>query len=475
MAHKMTKIIATLGPATARRQTILQLIHAGVNVFRLNMSHGSYEDFRKWIHWIRQAAKRQGEPIPILMDLQGPKIRVGRFEKGFIHLDPGDRLTFTTRRVTGRDGLVPIQFAQFPKAVHRGDLVYLNDGNLCVRVLRVSGNNVEVEVQVGGPLSDFKGVNLPDMKYSPGAITAKDREDLAFGLKEKVDYVGLSFVGSPQDIHGLRRLIQKAKGSAGIIAKIERKAAVDRYREIIAAADGVMVARGDLGIEIPLTQVPVVQQMLLSECTQQQKPAIVATQMLESMIENNRPTRAEVSDISTAVMECADAVMLSAETATGKHPVSAVRIMAETAREMEAYQKVHRRIPSWTRFFEGEPSINLGIAYSANRMVELLGAKALMVFTLTGGTARMVASPRPNVPIFAFTSHPDTARKIALLRGVIPMVIGGNSSFTGNLNPFLKKMKQTRLVNKGDRVVLTTGIPLGVPQWTNVIRVEVVP
>ena len=475
MSFRLTRIIATLGPATARKQTLLQLIRAGVNVFRLNMSHGSYEDFRKWIRWVRQAARQAQAVVTLLMDLQGPKIRVGRFEDGFIHLNPKDRLTFTTRRVLGGRGLVPIQFARFPKAVHRGDRVYLNDGNLCVRVLRVSGKEVQVEVEVGGPLSDFKGVNLPEMKYAPSPITAKDRRDLEFGLKEGVDYVGLSFVGSAQDVVRLRRLIRKAGSQAGIIAKIERKAAVEAYREIIEEADGVMVARGDLGIEIPLPQVPVVQRHILRECAVRQKPGIVATQMLESMIENNRPTRAEVSDVSTAVMECADAVMLSAETATGKHPVGAVRIMGETARAMEIYQQDHRRIPKWSRFFEGEPPINLGIAYSANRMVELLNARALMVFTLSGGTARMVASPRPNVPIFAFTSNPETARRINLLRGVWPVLISGDTRFTGDLTPFFEKMKATRLVKKGDKVVLTTGIPLHIPQWTNVIRVEVVP
>ncbi len=475
MSYKMTKIIATLGPASASKETISQLVRVGANVFRLNMSHGRYPDLEQWIRWIRQVEKEQDTTLAILIDLQGPKIRVGKFEKGYIHLDPGDRLTFTTRKVVGGKGLVPVQFQEFAKVVGRGDRVYLNDGNLCVHVLKVNGQDVFAEVEVGGPLSDFKGVNLPDAEIKSSPITAKDKRDLKFGLEAGVDFVGLSFVGSADDIYRLRKMIKRHKSEANIIAKIERKAAVTSYREIVTAADGVMVARGDLGIEIPLTQVPVVQRKILRECASQGKPAIVATQMLESMVENNRPTRAEVSDVSTAVMEGADAVMLSAETASGKHPVEAVKIMATTAREMEQYQNTHRRILHWSRFFNEEPTIQMGIAYSANRMVELLGGKALMVFTKTGGTARQVASPRPNVPIFAFTSSRECARRIALVRGTVPILIKEETNFMNDLTVFMARIKKTRLVKKGDRIVLTTGIPLGIPQWTNIIRVEEVP
>ncbi len=475
MSFKMTKIIATLGPASADRKTIVALVKAGVDIFRLNMSHGNYPDLKKWISRIRSVENEKQMVIGILIDLQGPKIRVGKFEDGSIQLKPGSSLTFTTRKVTGSDTLVPVQFPGFCKAVKRGDHVYLNDGSLCVKVKSVSGKDVKVQVEVGGLLSDFKGVNLPDAEFATSPITAKDKKDLVFGLSQGVDFVGLSFVGSPGDIHQLRRLIKKADGHANIIAKIERKAAVLCYKEIIEAADGVMVARGDLGIEIPLMQVPVAQQKILWECASQQKPAIVATQMLESMVENNRPTRAEVSDISTAVMGGADAVMLSAETATGRYPVDAVRMMADTAREMEQYQKTHRRILPWKRFFNEDPPVHLGIAYSANRLVELLGGKALMVFTKTGGTALQVASPKPNVPIFTFTSVRECARRVALIRGTVPILIKSDRGFLEDLAPFFEKIKETGLVKKGDRIILTTGIPLGIPQWTNVIRVEELP
>ncbi|MFQ5483366.1 MAG: pyruvate kinase, partial [Nitrospinaceae bacterium] len=434
MSFKMTKIIATLGPASSKKKTIKELVQAGVNVFRLNLSHGNHAGFRQWIQRVHQVERELKTFVAIILDLQGPKIRVGEFENGFIHLNPGARVTFTTRNVPGKDSLVPVRFPEFSKVVQTGDMVYLNDGNLCVQVLGIEGKEVAVEVRAGGILSNFKGLNLPDTVLRGSPITAKDKKDLQFGLREGVDFVALSFVGSAKDIHQLRRLVRRYGGSADIIAKIERKVAVENYKEIIEAADGVMVARGDLGIEIPLTDVPVVQHNLLRECAAQHKPAIVATQMLESMIENNRPTRAEVSDIATAVLECADAVMLSAETASGKHPVAAVKIMAETSRKMEAYQRTYQRREGRGGLKEQNPPISEGITFSANRMVDLINAQALIAFTLSGGTARMIAAPHPNVPILVFTSKRETARRVTLLRGVVPFLIEGDSSFLGSLN-----------------------------------------
>ncbi|MFQ5671641.1 MAG: pyruvate kinase [Nitrospinales bacterium] len=475
MSIKLTKIIATLGPASGKKKTIRDLVQAGVNVFRLNLSHGDYDLLRLWIRWIREAEKELNVLVGILLDLQGPKIRVGTFEKGFIQINRGDRLTFTTKRVVGRDKVVPVQFRNFHRDVKTGSLVYLDDGNLCVKVENISGQNVEVKVLEGGCLSDFKGLNMPDSVISAAALTSKDKKDLAFGLQQGVDFVALSFAGSARDIRQLRNLIKKSGKNVEIIAKIERKQAVQRLEEIIQASDGVMVARGDLGVEIPITEVPVVQQKILRECTAQSKPVIVATQMLESMITNRRPTRAEVSDVSNAVMACADAIMLSAETAVGKHPRAAVKIMAEAARKTENFQRIHQHIVPWHWFFDDDPPVSLGITYSANRMVELLNAKALLVFTETGRTARLVSSPHPMAPLFAFTSRLETARRLTLLRGTTPFLVNKKSSFVGDLKDIFGILKARRLVKKGQRVVITTGLPVGVPQWTNVIRVEVVP
>lgn len=475
MKIRLTKIIATLGPATAGKKQIRELVRVGVNVFRLNLSHGGHEVLRQWIQWIRAAEKELKTFVGVLLDLQGPKIRVGRFQNGFIVLHAGQRLTFTTEKKVGDDVLVPVQFGRFPQEVKKGDRVYLDDGNLCVRVLKIVGRRVEMEVEVGGKLSDFKGLNLPDAVITTSPLTRKDRTDLAFGLKEGVDFVALSFASSARDIEQLRRLIRKAGKDTEIIAKIERKQAVQNLEEIVAAADGVMVARGDLGIEIPIAEVPVVQQRILQECARQSKPAIVATQMLESMITSPRPTRAEVSDISNAVMFCADAIMLSAETAVGRHPKAAVQVMVETILKTESYQRQTRHIPPWSRFFKEDPPINIGITYSANRMVELLQASALIVFTVTGGTAKMVASPRPMVPLLAFTSKTAQARRLTLLRGAVPFLIDDSHSFLGDVGGVLRMLKQKRWVRSGDCVVITTGVPHGIPQWTNVIRVEKIP
>ncbi|MBI5428501.1 MAG: pyruvate kinase [Nitrospinae bacterium] len=472
---RLTKIIATLGPATASRKGIKELAAAGVNVFRMNLSHGRHDPLRQWILWVRQAEQELRTHLGVLLDLQGPKIRVGKFENGFIELHRGDRVRFTTEKVTGRDGLIHVQYRNFHKEVRVGSRVYLDDGNICVHVTEVNGKEVAATVEAGGSLSNFKGLNMPDAAISASPLTAKDKRDLAFGLAEGVDFVALSFASSARDIHQLRRLIRNAGGDAEIVAKIERKKAVENLEEIVEASDAVMVARGDLGIEIHLAEVPIVQQNIMRLCAVHCKPVIVATQMLESMISNRRPTRAEVSDIAQAVMNCADAIMLSAETAVGKYPEAAVAVMSETARKMEAYQRQHQRILPWSWYFKEDPPINLGITYSANRMVELLNAKALIIFTLTGGTARQVSGPRPMVPIFSFTSDPRRARKLTLLRGAVPFLWKQKRDFSEDVATVFRILKRRHLLEKGDRAIITSGIPVGIPQWTNVIRVEKTP
>ena len=473
MATRLTKIIATLGPASGSKKVIQNLVAKGVNIFRLNLSHGDHETVRQWIHWIREVEKERHTFIGVLLDLQGPKIRVGNFEKGSIQLIRGQRIKFTTEKKVGNDSLVPVQYQRFHKEVGVGNRIYLDDGKLSGVVRKISGPQVEVEIQVGGTLSNHKGLNLPDAELSTDPITAKDKVDLKFGLQEGVDFVALSFVGSAKDILRLRAMIRKEGGSGvEVIAKIERKQAVKNLKEIVEAADGIMVARGDLGIEISLTEVPVVQQKILREGAKHSKPVIIATQMLESMIENSRPTRAEVSDVASAVMDCADAIMLSGETAMGKHATLAVGVMVETALTTEAYMAETRVIDPLSQSFGEDPSINEGITYSANRMVELLHAKAMVVFTLSGGTAKMMASPKPMVPIFALTSTLQRARLLNLVRGTIPFLVEEDRHLLIHIEQMITMLKNKRLLKKGDRVVITTGIPVGIPNWTNVIRVE---
>ncbi len=473
---RLTKIIATLGPASGTKGRIKSLVQSGVDLFRINLSHGKHEQVEQWIRWIREVEHELGRYVGVLLDLQGPKIRVGKFEGGSIHLHKGQKLVMTTEKKTGGDSRIPVQYARFHQEVRKGDMVFMDDGNISVQVRKVSGTRVHVEVRHGGILSDHKGVNLPDTAIQVSALTRKDKEDLKFGLKVGVDFVALSFAGSARDIRQLRRLIKAGGGDADIIAKIERKQAVARLQEIVKEADAVMVARGDLGIEIPIAEVPVVQQRILEECTHQSKPVIVATQMLESMIENARPTRAEVSDIANSVMDCADAIMLSAETAVGKHPKAAVQMMHETALKTEAHQKETQHIPPWSWYFQKEdPSIPLGVSYSANRMVELLNASAILVFTLTGGTARMITAPHPMVPVFAFTASLDRARRLTLLRGAVPFLTKSTDDYLGDVVGLFAMLKKKRLVKKNDRLVIASGVPVGIPQWTNVIRVENVP
>jgi pyruvate kinase len=472
---RLTKIIATLGPASDSKRKIRDLAVAGVNVFRINLSHGRHDILAQWVRWIRETEKELKMFLGVLLDLQGPKIRVGKFEKGHITLHRGNRLLFTTEKVMGREGLVHVQYSRFHNEVKRGSLVYLDDGNICVEVTRVEGKKVWVEVRVGGILSDFKGLNMPDSVVTASPLTVKDKADLMAGLRVGVDFVALSFAGSGKDILQLKKLIRQAGGKAEVIAKVERKRAIENLEEIVREADGVMVARGDLGIETSLCEVPVVQQNILRLCSVYGKPAIVATQMLESMIVHARPTRAEVSDIAGAVMSCADAIMLSAETAVGKHSLAAVRVMDETARVTEAYLRQHQRILPWSWFFKEDPPISKGITYSANRMVELLNAQALIIFTLSGGTARQVSAPHPMVPIFSFTAETMRARQLTLLRGAVPFLVPHSHDFLEDLNDIFMMLKKKRLVAKGDRVVITAGVPFGQPQWTNVIRVENIP
>ena len=475
MTVRLTKIIATLGPASGTKNKIKELVKSGVNVFRLNLSHGDHEVVRQWIRWIRETEEELKIFIGVLLDLQGPKIRVGKFQNGDIELKAGKEIVLTTEKAIGHETLVPIQYKSFHKDVKAGDQIFFNDGNLCVVVKKVSGERVTVVVKTGGTLSDHKGVNLPDSPLTTSVLTPKDRKDLKFGLKEGVDFVALSFVGSQKDIQQLRRLIRANGGDAEIIAKIERKQAIANLEEIVEATDGVMVARGDLGVEIPFADVPVVQQRILKLCAEKCKPVIVATQMLESMITNPRPTRAEVSDVANSVMYFADAVMLSGETAVGRHPIAAVKVLVETALKAEAYQIHSHQIPRWNQRFVKNPPIERGITYAANSLVKMLHAQAIIVFTLGGGTARMMAAPNPMVPIFAFTSRLARARRLVLLRGAYPFLIEKNKDFLEDMEKLFTILKNRRLVKKNDRVVITAGLPIDIPSWTNVVRVEVVP
>jgi pyruvate kinase len=426
LKRRRTKIVATVGPASHEPAMLEGLIRAGVNVFRLNLSHGEHAEHRAAFQRVRAAAAALGEPIAVLADLCGPKIRVGRFAGGLVELHTGERVVVTTRNVPGGPGLVPSQYTALAEDVRPGDRILLDDGMLELRVEEAAGTEVACTVTSGGLLRDRKGMNLPGVQVSAPSLTDKDREDVHFALDLGVDYLALSFVRRPEDVADLRALIAGAGHDTPIIAKIEKPEALDAIDEILELADGLMVARGDLGVELAPEAVPIVQQDLVHRARRKSKPVIVATQMLESMIEHPRPTRAEVSDVSHAVFSGADAVMLSAETAAGAYPLRAVEMMDRVCRQVEGWQWVEGAFGSLTEEeAEGRLPLPLrqAVARSTAQLSRDLRVRAVAVRTLGGISAAVVAGMRPAAPVVALTMDAAVSRRLNLLWGVVPRCI----------------------------------------------------
>ena len=424
---RRTKIVATLGPASNSLEKITELIEAGANVFRLNMSHGEHAGHRQVAENIRRASENLGCTVGILADLCGPKIRTGSFEGGGVDLVEGERVTVTTREVLGGPGLIPTIYEHFAKDVNPDDTIFLNDGVLELRVEDVEGTEVGCRVVRGGRLSDRKGINLPGVDISAPALTEKDREDVEFALELGVDMVALSFVRRAEEVEELRQLVSGVENPPFLVSKIEKPEALQNINAILEATDAIMVARGDLGVELPPEEIPVAQNQLVDRARAFHKPVIVATQMLESMVKNSRPTRAEVSDVSAAVVGGADAVMLSAETAAGRHPVAAVEMMDRVAREMENYL--------WERHAHGgysnpvtSESRELGEAFG-NAIAALsrdLRTRAVVILSRgRGATAATVSSARPASPTIAVSRVPRVCGFMCLLWGVIPHLVPG--------------------------------------------------
>ena len=429
LKRRRTKIVATVGPASSAPQRLLALIRAGVDVFRLNMSHGTHEGHRAAYDAIREAASACGREVAVLADLCGPKIRCGMFEGDRIELVTGSSVRVTTRPCVGRPGLIPSQYAQLHQDVRIGARILLDDGNLELRVSAIDGEDVDCEVVQGGVLKNKKGINLPDVAVSAPALTEQDRADARFCLSLGVDWIALSFVRHANDIAQLRELIMAAdpeRRETAIIAKIEKPEALTEIDAILAAVDGIMVARGDLGVELPPENVPVVQSELIDRAQAAAKPVIVATQMLESMISNPRPTRAEVSDVSTAVMAGADAVMLSAETASGDFPVEAVATMDRVARQAEAYLWRHSAFESILHRDEALstpiPLAN-AIAKATAQLSRDLWVRAIFVISVSGLSARRVSSGRPAAPVIAVSPELRAVRRMCLFWGVVPIEV----------------------------------------------------
>lgn len=420
---RRTKIIATLGPASATPEMIDKLLAAGVDLVRLNMSHGDHAGHRKMVEHIRAAAARANRHIAILMDLCGPKIRVGRFEGDGIDLRRGDKVIVTAAAVTGRAGLIPSQYKTIAKDVTKGERILLDDGKLELRVLSSDGKEVQCEVVQGGRLTNNKGMNLPDSDLSTTALTSKDKRDAELAIELGVDFLALSFVRAAKDVQQLQRFLAKHKADIPIISKIERPEAVEHMDEIIQASYGIMVARGDLGIELPAEQVPLIQRELIDRARQCAVPVIVATQMLESMLSATRPTRAEVGDVANAALCSADAVMLSGETASGQFPVEAVQTMDKILREIENHQWNTGQFVSASIQDRHEKTHNVreAVGHAAVELARDLRLAALIIPTLSGTTARIMSAHRATAPMFGVTSREMICRRIALHWGIVPL------------------------------------------------------
>ena len=426
LKRRRTKIVATLGPASVAPAMLGELVAAGVDVFRLNMSHGEHAGHAAAYAAVRAAARSAGRHVAVLADLCGPKIRCGRFAGGGIDLENDHEVVVTMREVEGGPGLIPSQYAALAGDVHAGDRILLDDGNLELRVEALAGTEVRCRVVHGGRLTDRKGINLPGVTVSAPSLTDKDRRDAAFALELGVDLLALSFVRRASDVHELRALIAATGKRCGIVAKIEKPEALADYDAILDACDAVMVARGDLGVELNPEQVPVVQDLLVDRARARHRPVIVATQMLESMIENARPTRAEVSDVSHAVTSGADAVMLSAESASGRHPLLAVRMMDRIARQTEAYlwqQGAFGSIGDARNAADGVLPVVDAVARSTAHLSRDLRVRAIVVVSRHGTSAAVVSSARPAAPVVSASALEATCRRMNLLWGIVPVLV----------------------------------------------------
>jgi pyruvate kinase len=464
--RRHAKIIATLGPASADHAIIARLFVAGVDVFRLNFSHGSHDDHRARLEMIRQIEAESGRPIAIMGDMQGPKLRIGTFKDGPITLQPGDRFRLDLDKAPGDQKRAPLPHPEILQALEAGTDLLLDDGKLRLRVLTADPAFAETEVITGGPLSERKGVNVPNVVVPLSALTEKDRRDLDYALQIGVDWIALSFVQTPDDVAEARKLIA---GRAGVLVKLEKPAAIDRLEEIVELADAVMVARGDLGVEMPPEDVPGIQKRIVRTCRTAGKPVVVATQMLDSMVNAPSPTRAEASDVATAVYDGADAVMLSAETAAGKYPLESVEMMNRIIRRTEGDQQ-YRMLMQAAHPTPDRTAAD-AITAAAAQVAETINAKCIVTYTTSGSTTLRAARERPPVPIICLTSSLQTARRLAIVWGVHCDHTEDVENFTDMVNKACSMAVKDDFAAVGDRLVVTAGVPFGTPGATNVLRI----
>ncbi len=465
---RRAKIVATLGPATATRDHIGALVDAGMDVARLNLSHGSHEDHRQTYLAVREASDASGRGVGILVDLQGPKIRLGTFADGPVLLEPGAEFIVTTEDVPGDVKMVSTTHEGLPNDVHPGDLVLVDDGRIELRVSKVEGPRVHTTVVEGGRVSDNKGFNLPGVPVSVPALSEKDVDDLRWALRTGADIVALSFVRSAKDVEAVHAIMENEGIRIPVLAKVEKPQAIENLQEIVDAFDGIMVARGDLGVELPLEQVPLVQKRAIQLCRQAGKPVIVATQMLDSMITANRPTRAEASDVANAVLDGADALMLSGETSVGHNPPLVVETMSRIIEHIEA--EALDRLPPLEENPTG--STARALTRSAVTAAQYVEATHLIAFTETGRSARLIARWRCSIPLLAFTPNPQVRSQLALVWGVETFLVPQVRHTDDMVVQVDKALLDIGRATAGERVVIVAGVPPGVPGTTNGMRVH---
>jgi len=471
-AFHRTKIVATVGPASNTPEKLLELVKAGVNVFRLNFSHGTHEDKLMIIEYIRTINKNEPYNIAILGDLQGPKLRVGEIESGSMFVEAGEILTFTNEKLVGTKERIYVSYPNLHSDVKVGNLILIDDGKLEVRVVEITKKkDVKVEVTMGGILSSKKGINLPDTKVSLPALTEKDLQDLEFIIEQKLDWVALSFVRSVKDIIILRNKLHEKKSKCKIIAKIEKPEALTNIRDIIVESDGIMIARGDLGVELPVEQVPLIQKQLIRKCIHRAKPVIVATQMMESMIDRIKPNRSEITDVANAVLEGADVVMLSAETATGQHPQLVVETMRKIIMEVERtdynYNLEDELIPQ-----PHSPSfLSDAICYNACKLARDANADALIGMTQSGYTGFMLSSYRPKAPLYIFSKERTLINQLSLSWGVRAFFYDEEESLDDIIEDQIEILKERGFISSGSIVVNTGSIPVHAHVPTNVLKI----
>jgi pyruvate kinase len=467
---RKAKTICTIGPASSSEEILKKMILGGMDVARLNFSHGTHKSHSQLHARLRKLARAAKRPLAILQDVQGPRIRLGKFSSGQVELHTGDNFVLTTRSILGDDFHVSVQYANLHKDLKKGDRVLIADGTIQLRVTEVEGRDVITKVVVGGMVKDHKGINLPGVNISSASVTEKDKKDIRLGLKLGMDIVAISFVRKPEDVLEVRRMIRKAKGTSHVLAKIEHPDAVKNLDDILDVCDGIMVARGDLGVELPPEKVPAIQKSAIAHANARGKIVVVATQMLESMIKSPRPTRAEASDVANAVFDGADALMLSGETASGAYPLEALQMMVRVITEAEQ-SPAFKSVPG-PRLIKDHALFPNAISKATVEAAEDTGSRLILAFTESGNTARLISDYRPNARIIAMTPHQDNFNRLAIYWGVEPIKVPPVKSTDAMLRQANHVLMDKGFARPGDVVVISSGVPIGQPGSTNMLKLH---